>query len=59
MTFERDTERDRPEFAGRNIRGMMRVPPVTRDLARISARPLGMQSLDGARSRVLGRGVGV
>ena len=49
MALERDAERDRPEPAGRDVRGMMRVPPVTRHLAAIGARGLDMQPLDGAR----------
>src|SRR3954471_19858314 len=35
MTLERDAKRDRPELAGRDVRGVMRVPPVTRHLAAI------------------------
>ena len=50
MTLERDAERNRPEPAGSDIRRMMRTPPMTRHFARISARPLDMQSLDGARN---------
>ena len=56
MTLERNAERDRPEPAGGDIGGVARAPSVTRHLARVSARALDMQSLDGARN--LGRQVG-
>src|SRR5262249_57991037 len=49
IALEYGSERDRPEPASNDVRGITRVPPVTPHLAGIRTRGLDMQSIYGAR----------